>query len=89
MREPNRDLLAEFGHGSSIAVRWTAARELMAARKLASVIDTQEFRMGWEEVAKETKLGSGIDRLIAIDLVIRLSRFGKMRLGASSLGLSR
>lgn len=68
------DQLARFANGA-IAERWTAARELMAARQLTSVIESEDFRSGFNEVGKKAKVGEGIDRLVAVDLLMRLSKF--------------
>jgi len=77
MNESGADLLARFRNGSTIIDRWTAARELMAARQLSSVLESDDFKIGFNEVAKEAEVEDGIARLIAIDLIVRLSRFAK------------
>jgi len=71
------DDLTRFRDGPSVMERWVAARDLMAARKLIPVLDTPEFHSGFAEVAKEAHAGEDIYRLIAVDLVIRLSSFAK------------
>jgi len=71
------DILARFAIGPTIADRWAAARELMAARQLISVVDTNEFISGFNAVGEEAQHGSGIARLVALDLIVRVSSFAK------------
>lgn len=77
MNVPQAELLARFANGPTVADRWTAARELMAARQLVPVADTDEFDSGFRAVGEEARAGNNIARLIAVDLVVRLSRFVK------------
>ncbi len=77
MNESTADILTRFAIGPTAADRWAAARELMAARQLVLLADTNEFISGFHAVGEEAKNGSGISRLIALDLIVRLSRFVK------------
>lgn len=77
MNERHADILARFVNGPTTADRWTAARELMAARQLVLVADTSEFIAGFNTVGEEVKNGSGIARLVALDLIVRVSSFIK------------
>lgn len=77
MNELQPALLARFAHGPTIADRWTAARELMANRQLVSITETDEFKSGFGAIGEEAAVGSAMARLIAVDLVVRLSRFVK------------
>jgi hypothetical protein len=51
MNEPSTDSLARFANGPTIVDRWTAAKELMAARQLVSVVDTDGFNIGFQAAA--------------------------------------
>jgi len=77
MNQPSDDLLMAFTLGPKIADRWSAARDLMAARQLVSVTDTKKFDAGFRAVGEIAEFGTGSDRLVAIDLIVRLSKFVK------------
>ena len=77
MEELATSLLARFSGGSTINDRWVAARELMAKRQLVSVAETDEFQSGFLSLGDEARSGSDISRLVAVDLMIRLSKFRK------------
>lgn len=80
MEDTAAALLDRFLVGSSINDRWAAARELMAARQLMSVVETDEFQSAFQSIGDEARYGSDIERLVAVDLVIRLSKFVKGQL---------
>jgi len=69
--------LNRFALGPSVADRWIAARELMAVRKLLDNIDTGAFDSGLASISETAKSGQDIERLIAIDLLMRLAGFVK------------
>jgi len=77
MEDTAAALLDRFLVGSSINDRWVAARELMAARQLVSVAETNEFQSAFQSIGDEARYGSDIERLVAVDLVVRLSNFVK------------
>ena len=77
MEDTTTALLDRFSVGSSINDRWIAARELMATRQLVSVAETDEFQSAFQSIGDEARYGSDIERLVAVDLVVRLSKFVK------------
>ena len=77
MEDTAAALLARFSGGSSINDRWVAARELMAARQLMSVAETDKFQSAFQSIGDEARYGSDIERLVAVDLVVRLSNYVK------------
>ena len=77
MEEPTAALLARFSGGLTINDRWTAARELMATRRLVSVTETDDFISGFQTIGDQARYGRDIERLVAVDLMIRLSKFVK------------
>lgn len=68
--------LSEFAIGTP-ARRWDAARQLMANRALISVLTTQEFQVGFANLTGDAAHTEGLDRLLSIDLLVRLSSFAK------------
>ena len=77
MDERVTTLLSLFANDVTINERWSAARELMAARQLLSVIETDEFKSGFQAIGDKAKNGSDIERLVSVELLIRLSKFAK------------
>ena len=78
MSRERTDLLSSFASGeATTADRWTAARELMARRELISVTETHDFISGFRRVGEGVLEGNDFERLIAVDLIVRLSRFAK------------
>ena len=71
------DLLHQFASGPTIEDRWTAARQLMAAKKLAKAVDTPMVDAGFDALGVEAKNGEGLNRLLSVDLLVRLSSFVK------------
>ena len=72
--------LDRFSSGSSINDRWVAARDLMATQRLMSVAETDKFQAAFLSIGDKARYGSDIERLVAVDLVIRLSNFVKGQL---------
>src|SRR5262249_46630112 len=77
MPELPTHFLTQFEKAATIADQWTAARELMAARQLTSQIGSDEFVRGFDCLCLAEKERVGVDRLIAVDLIVRLSKFAK------------
>ena len=50
MDERVTTLLSLFANDVTINERWSAARGLMAARQLLSVIETEEFKSGFQAI---------------------------------------
>lgn len=75
----NSSVIAEhaFRDGPSIVIRWAAARELMASRKLLPYVETEDFHVGWTILLRGAATSEGLDRLLHIDLIIRISSFVK------------
>jgi len=62
---------------STISDRWSAIRQIMAARTFSQFIDKPEFREGWNAVIAGAPRAQGIERLLHIDLLIRVSSYAK------------
>ena len=75
----NSSIIAEhaFRDGPSIGSRWSAARELMASRKFIPYVESEDFRLGWTTLLKGAATSEGLDRLLHIDLIVRISSFVK------------
>ena len=75
----NSSIVAEhtFRDGPSIVNRWSAARELMASRKFIPYVESEDFRLGWTILLKGAATTEGLDRLLHIDLIVRISSFVK------------
>ena len=77
MNDGDNSELSRFALGPSTTDRWIAARELMAARKLLDIVDTGAFDSGLASIGETAKNGQGIERLVAVDLLMRLGGFVK------------
>jgi len=77
MNENDNSELNRFSLGPSTADRWIAVRELMAARKLLDIVDTGAFESGLMSISETAKSSQGIERLVAVDLLMRLAGFVK------------
>lgn len=77
MAASTAQLLERFSGGPTVEDRWTAARQLMAVRELVRVVDRPEFQTGFKALGQEAKTGEGIERLLAVELLVRLSSFVK------------
>ena len=75
----NSSIVAEhtFRDGPSIVNRWSAARELMASRKFIPYVESDDFRLGWTILLRGAATTEGLDRLLHIDLIVRISSFVK------------
>lgn len=77
MTDSIADLLHQFASGPAIEDRWTAARQLMAAKKLAKAVGTPMLDAGFDALGVEAKNGEGLNRLLSVDLLVRLPSFVK------------
>ena len=50
-----------------------AARELMASKKFVQYVETREFRIGWVNVLDGAGTSNGLERLLHVDLIMRIS----------------
>jgi|GEM_PF-2736944 len=57
--------------------RWDAAKKLMASREMAAVVQKEEFTLGWQRIEAEASSKTGLEQLLAIDLLMRVSAFVK------------
>ena len=75
----NSSIIAEqaFRDGPLIVNRWAAARELMASRRFVPYVESEDFRLGWTMLLKGAATTEGLDRLLHIDLIVRISSFVK------------
>lgn len=75
----NSSIIAEhaFRDGPSIVTRWSAARELMASRIFPRYVESEDFRLGWKILLRGAATSEGLDRLLHIDLIVRISGFLK------------
>ena len=72
-----RKIMDQFAYSDSILEIWSAARELMANRLLSEYIDVPIFLDAFDRILKFSIAGSSIDRLLAIDLLVRLPAASK------------
>lgn len=76
MTDELRNELQIFAEGA-VAEKWDAARRMMAAKALISVADTQEVRIGFFTLGEVARNADGLERLLAIDLIVRVSSLVK------------
>jgi hypothetical protein len=65
--------LEDFVGGSGVWEKWDAARRLMAAKQMQSAATSPAFRQSFQELGKIAITGQGIDQLLAIALILRIS----------------
>lgn len=63
--------------GSTISERWTGARLLMAEKKLNDFVGTESFDRVWSDLIQGIERSDELERLLYVDLVIRISSFIK------------
>ena len=64
-----------FRDGPSIQHRWVATRELMATKRLVRYVENEGFQRGWGAIVSDVVTSSGLERLLHIDLLVRVSSF--------------
>ncbi|MGH7070453.1 MAG: hypothetical protein ACREFO_10615 [Acetobacteraceae bacterium] len=72
-----RSALADFVSAGRVAQRWDAARRLMAAKRLPASATDPEFTRSFEALASDAQQGDSLDRLLAVDLLVRISAAAK------------
>lgn len=79
--------LYEFVHANGVWAKWDAARHLMAAKQMQSAAGTEGFRSSFNELGKSAIEAEGLDRLLAIALLVRISELvkGELRRDAASI----
>ncbi len=77
MKDQTYQLLHNFSNFVAVGDCWDAARELMATHQIIEVSETEEFILGIKKLSEIARKGDDIDRLIAIDLIVRISKFVK------------
>lgn len=70
-------MLHKFSHFVSISECWDAARELMAMHQMIKISENDEFILGIKKLSEVARKGDDIDLLVAIDLIVRISKFVK------------
>lgn len=70
-------ILSEFSQAGDIRGKWDAARRLMAAKQMQAVSDRSEFLRGFHDIGEISIHASGMDQLLAIDLLVRISELVK------------
>ena len=74
---PDYHLLDQFSKADDVDVIWLAARQLMAQKLLAGFVQTDQFNVGFDRLKKFATEGSSLDRLLALDLLVRLPAASK------------
>jgi hypothetical protein len=67
----------DFIHASDIWSKWDAARRLMADKQMQSVSANAEFLNSFHSLGNMAVAGSGLDQLLAVALIIRISELVK------------
>ena len=72
-----KPLAQQFTTAQTVADLWSLARQLMATRQLSNCVDSPDFLATFDRIASLTLSGTNIDRLLAIDLLVRLPAASK------------
>ena len=70
-------LLVEFIRAEDIRSKWDAARRLMAAKQMQAVSNQPNFYQAFRDLGEASLRADGVDRLLGIDLLIRISELVK------------
>ena len=70
-------IVEQFSEADSVNDIWSAARQVMANRILAQIVDAPMFLKGFDRLQQLSTTGSALDRLLALDLLIRLPAASK------------
>lgn len=71
------DALVGFSSAGNILQRWESARNLMASKQMQALAETSEMTQAYNSLCEEADRYHGIEQLLAIDLVVRISSFLK------------
>lgn len=72
MSDDLTDALSSFAHGASLAEIWESARRFMLSKRRASIAENPLFQLGLERLKYHVIAGAPIDKLIAVDLLVRV-----------------
>ncbi len=72
-----QELTQQFSKAESVTEIWSAARQIMAKRLLPALVDDPLFLSGFDRLEEFASVDSDIDRLLAIDLLVRLPAASK------------
>ncbi len=76
MTDTSSDELRVFAEGSVIE-QWNSARKMMASKVIISLASSPKLLTGFASLGDTARNTDGIDRLLAIDLIVRLSSLVK------------
>jgi hypothetical protein len=65
--------LSAFVAAENVREKWDAARHLMAAKQMQSAVGSAEFHEAFHKLGRMSVDGGGIDQLLAIALIVRIS----------------
>ena len=85
--ETNSDL-EDFLAAQTVSQRWDAARRLMASKRLQSLATNQTFAQAFASLGTIALEGNPLDRLLAIDLLVRIPAAAKGIQGSATKLLS-
>ena len=68
----NLEVVERFSKADSAEDVWSSARQLMANRLLAEFVDVPIFLKGFDRLYQFATAGTALDRLLALDLLVRL-----------------
>lgn len=80
--------LTDFVAGSTVGQQWDAARRLMASKKLQGSAADHIFTEAFDSLALAAQEGESLDRILAVDLIVRMSAAARTLQGRAS-GLLR
>src|SRR5262249_46208353 len=69
--------LADFVAARGVSDRWDASRRLMALKRLQASASEEAFRASFDSLAAATQAGAALDRLLAVDLLVRIPSVAK------------
>jgi hypothetical protein len=79
--------LEDFVRGSNVWAKWDASRRLMAAKQMQSAASSANFRDSFQQPGQMAIGNRGLDQLLAIALILRISELvkGNFRKNAADL----
>jgi hypothetical protein len=90
MESPQLDQdLADFVVATNSATRWDAARRLMASRRIMTLAEGKPFLEGFSALGRSSVEGSGLERLLAIDLLVRIPSYVRPLRKEAAIWLTR
>src|SRR5262249_5485508 len=83
----NQTDLQEFAQGVDIRSKWDAHRRIRAAKQMQAAANEPQFHQAFNELGEICIRATGVDQLLAIALMVRISEFVKREFTASAANI--